>query len=114
MRDTLESEEFYNLMQAYRNAAIKDQAAVTKAYEAVKELILAERVMKCEVCGGTWQLMSPYHEKHDCRPSVKEFILEDPVAPGIADLVTRTKVPCNRSENDDDDDPMNPYYLYAP
>lgn len=35
----LESQEFYELMQAYRHAPILDQAAVIKAFENVKATI---------------------------------------------------------------------------
>ena len=35
--DWPESEEFYNLMQAYRHAPMEDQKAVVDAYKAVKE-----------------------------------------------------------------------------
>ena len=37
MTDWPESEEFYNLMQAYRHAPMEDQKAVVAAYKAVKE-----------------------------------------------------------------------------
>jgi hypothetical protein len=37
--DWPESEEFYNLMQAYRHAPMEDQKAVVDAYEAVKEYL---------------------------------------------------------------------------
>jgi hypothetical protein len=39
MSDWPESEEFYNLMQAYRHAPMEDQKAVVDAYEAVKEYL---------------------------------------------------------------------------
>lgn len=35
----IECKEFYDLMQAYRHAPITDQAAVIRAYEAVKAWI---------------------------------------------------------------------------
>ena len=37
LSDWPESEEFYNLMQAYRHAPMEDQKAVVDAYKAVKE-----------------------------------------------------------------------------
>jgi predicted nucleotide-binding protein (sugar kinase/HSP70/actin superfamily) len=37
--DWPESEEFYNLMQAYRHTRMEDQKAVVDAYEAVKEYL---------------------------------------------------------------------------
>ena len=37
--DILESEAFYNLMQAYRHAPISGQEKTVEAYEAVKEFI---------------------------------------------------------------------------
>lgn len=37
--DWLNSEEFYSLMQTYRNASILSQSEVIKAYEAVKQYI---------------------------------------------------------------------------
>ena len=39
MSDWPESEEFYNLMQAYRHAPMEDQKSVVEAYEAVKEYL---------------------------------------------------------------------------
>ena len=39
LSDWPESEEFYNLMQAYRHAPMEDQKAVVDAYEAVKEYL---------------------------------------------------------------------------
>lgn len=37
--DDLESEEFYNLMQAYRHAPMVDQAGTATAYEDVKRFL---------------------------------------------------------------------------
>lgn len=37
--DPLESQEFYELMQAYRHAGIAEQAAVYEAFEAVKKYV---------------------------------------------------------------------------
>lgn len=37
--DWPESEEFYNLMQAYRHAPMEDQQAVVDAYRAVKDYL---------------------------------------------------------------------------
>jgi predicted nucleotide-binding protein (sugar kinase/HSP70/actin superfamily) len=39
MLDWPESEEFYNLMQAYRHAPMENQQAVVEAYKAVKEYL---------------------------------------------------------------------------
>ena len=39
LSDWPESEEFFNLMQAYRNAPMEDQKAVVEAYETVKEYL---------------------------------------------------------------------------
>ena len=46
----LNNQEFYELMQQYRNAPIDNQAQVIRAFEAVKTYIRAETtnaVIKC-------------------------------------------------------------------
>lgn len=41
LKDRLDSQEFYEMMQEYRQAPISNQAGVTFRFNAVKEFILA-------------------------------------------------------------------------
>jgi hypothetical protein len=47
--DPLESQEFFDLMQAYRHAPIVNQAAVVDAYDKVKRFIRVEFTMPLAV-----------------------------------------------------------------
>lgn len=42
MNDFLESEEFYNAMQAYRHAPLDGQERVIECFEKVKSMVRAE------------------------------------------------------------------------
>ena len=39
MKDKLESQEFYELMQAYRHVPLADQKSVVSAFENIKKFI---------------------------------------------------------------------------
>lgn len=48
LRDVLDTEEFYDLMQAYRHADVADQSKVCDCYEEVKTYILNQHATLVE------------------------------------------------------------------
>ena len=42
LQDWLDGEDFYNLMQSYRNSSVVQQEATAKAFEEVKTAIAAK------------------------------------------------------------------------
>lgn len=74
-RETIESQEFYNLMQTYRHWPIEKQSQVIEAYEAVKvhiERLLADEREPMK-CGHPKACMVPEHFFIAMKPCNKPY-----------------------------------------
>jgi hypothetical protein len=92
----VDSEEFYNLMQAYRHAPFVDQAAVSKAFEDMKFAIRRE-MDELEALKKLLPVLPRVHERlqthsrnsHMGSPSEEVFHEFDPIYQDLKRLMKR-------------------------
>lgn len=92
----IDSEDFYNLMQAYRHAPFVDQAAVSKAFEDVKfaikremDLLAALKKLLPVLPKVHKRLEAHSHNSHLGSPSEKVFIEFDPIYQDLKPLIMK-------------------------